>query len=72
MSIAMRMPQLGIDKTFCAFPAGGTSVVDSDAKAATKKYGQMRHRNYDDKGSGLSENGPSGVVDGDEFTRVSI
>ena len=59
-------------QNFCAFPAGGTSVVDSDAKAATKKYGQMRHRNYDDKGSGLSENGPSGVVDGDEFTGVSI
>ena len=59
-------------QNFCAFPAGGTSTVDSDAKAATKKYGQMRHRNYDDKGSGLSENSPSGVVDGDEFTEVSI
>src|SRR5436305_2603604 len=28
-------------QNFCAFPAGGTSAVDCDAKPATKKCGQM-------------------------------
>jgi hypothetical protein len=66
------MPQLGIDKTFALFRLEAHPWSTVMHKRRPKKYGQTRHRNYDDKGSGLSENGPSGVVDGDEFTGVSI
>jgi len=67
MSIPTRMPQLGVDKTFALFRL--------EAHPRSTVMQNRRPKNAGKCVIGitmLSENGPSGVVDGDEFTGVSI